>query len=128
MIGVVVFLGAWQLAVMFFDIPRYQLPAPWDILQHIAGDPGFYIRNGRVTAVGGVPRLLLALVLAMIGGTVMAHSRFIERASLPLAVLVQVTPIIAYAPAIVIWLRLRPQADPDRSRRSCASCRSSSTA
>ena len=33
----------------------------------------------------------------------MAHSPFIERASLPLAVLIQVTPIIAYAPAIVIW-------------------------
>ena len=34
----------------------------------------------------------------------MAHSPFIERASLPLAVLIQVTPIIAYAPAIVVWL------------------------
>ena len=34
----------------------------------------------------------------------MAHSRFIERAVTPLAVLIQVTPIIAYAPAVVIWL------------------------
>ena len=48
----------------------------------------------------------VALVLAMIGGTLMAHSPFIERASLPIAVLIQVTPIIAYAPAIVIWFGL----------------------
>jgi len=39
----------------------------------------------------------------MIVATLMAHSRFIERAVLPLAVLVQVTPIIAYTPAIVVW-------------------------
>ncbi len=102
-IGVVVFFAVWQLAVTIFDIPRYQLPAPWDILEHIAGDPGFYIRNGRVTAWEALLGFTVALVLALIGGTVMAHSPFIERASLPLAVLIQVTPIIAYAPAIVIW-------------------------
>ena len=41
---------------------------------------------------------------ALIGATIMAHNRFIEQAVLPVAVLIQVTPIIAYAPAVVIWL------------------------
>jgi NitT/TauT family transport system permease protein len=102
-IGVVTFFGVWQLAVMVFDIPRYQLPAPWDILKGIAADPGFYIRNARVTTWEAFLGFSVALVLALIGGTLMAHSRFIERATLPLAVLIQVTPIVAYAPAIVIW-------------------------
>jgi NitT/TauT family transport system permease protein len=102
-IGVVAFFTVWQLAVMILDIPRYQLPAPWDIVQHIAGDLSFYIRNGRVTAWEAFLGFTLALVLALIGGTLMAHSPFVERAALPLAVLIQVTPIIAYAPAIVIW-------------------------
>jgi NitT/TauT family transport system permease protein len=102
-IGVVAFFTVWQLAVTIFDIPRYQLPAPWDVVKHIAGDPGFYIRNGRVTAWEAFLGFSVALVLALLGGTLMAHSPFVERASLPLAVLIQVTPIIAYAPAVVIW-------------------------
>jgi len=103
-IGVVGFLLVWQILVAVFDVPRFVLPAPWDILKHIAGDPGFYIRNGRVTVWEASLGFFTALVLALAAGTVMAHSPFVERASMPLAVLIQVTPIIAYAPAIVVWL------------------------
>jgi NitT/TauT family transport system permease protein len=103
-IGVVGFLLTWQILVDVFDVQRFVLPAPWDILQHIASDPEFYIRNGRVTVWEALLGFTVALVLALAAGTVMAHSPFIERASLPLAVLIQVTPIIAYAPAIVVWL------------------------
>jgi len=104
LIGVVGFLLVWQILVAVFDVPRFVLPAPWDILKHIAGDPGFYIRNGRVTVWEASLGFFTALVLALAAGTVMAHSPFVERASMPLAVLIQVTPIIAYAPAIVVWL------------------------
>ncbi|MEO5723456.1 MAG: ABC transporter permease subunit, partial [Ilumatobacteraceae bacterium] len=41
---------------------------------------------------------------ALVGAAIMSVSRFAERMILPLAVLIQVTPLIAYAPAIVIWL------------------------
>ena len=94
----------WQTTVRLLHIPRYELPAPWDILRHLASDPGYYWTNGRRTAWEATLGFLLALVAGVGGGSVMAHSRFVDRAMQPLAVLVQVTPIIAYAPAIVIWL------------------------
>ncbi len=103
-VGVVGFLLMWQLLVTVFDVQRFVLPAPWDILKHIAGDPGFYIRMGRVTVWEATLGFTTALLLALAAGAVMAHSPFVERAALPLAVLIQVTPIIAYAPAIVVWL------------------------
>lgn len=103
-IGVVGFLVLWQTTVRLLHIPRYELPAPWDILRHLASDPGYYWTNGRRTAWEATLGFLLALVAGVGGGSVMAHSRFVDRAMQPLAVLVQVTPIIAYAPAIVIWL------------------------
>ena len=103
-IGVVGFLVLWQTTVRLLHIPRYELPAPWDILRHLASDPGYYWTNGRRTAWEASLGFLLALVAGLGGGSVMAHSRFVDRAMQPLAVLVQVTPIIAYAPAIVIWL------------------------
>jgi NitT/TauT family transport system permease protein len=103
-IGVVTFFGLWQFVVWAFDIQEYLLPAPTQIFRHIASDVDFYVTNARATLWEATLGFLIALVLAMVGATVMAHSRFIEQASLPLVVLIQVTPIIAYAPAIVIWL------------------------
>jgi NitT/TauT family transport system permease protein len=103
-IGVVGFLSLWQLLVAVFDIKRFVLPAPWDILTHIASDPEFYVRNARVTVWEAFLGFSIAAVLALGAAIVLAHSPFIERATLPLVVLIQVTPIIAYAPAIVVWL------------------------
>jgi NitT/TauT family transport system permease protein len=103
-VGVVVFLGLWELLVWAFGIERFVLPGPWSIVQHLAGDPGFYVRNARTTLWEAFLGFVLAFVAAMAAAMVMARSRFVERAVLPLAVLIQVTPIIAYAPAVVIWL------------------------
>jgi NitT/TauT family transport system permease protein len=103
-IGVVIFLGLWQLLVWLFDIPEYLLPPPSQIFHHIFSDIRFYISNARTTLWEASLGFLVALVLAVAAATVLAHNRFVEQASLPLVVLIQVTPIIAYAPAIVIWL------------------------
>jgi NitT/TauT family transport system permease protein len=102
-IGVVVFLVGWQLAVKGFDIKRFVLPTPTDVLRGINSDKAFYIRNARTTMWEAFLGFGLAFVLAMLAATVMAHFRFVERAVSPLVVLVQVTPLIAYAPAVVIW-------------------------
>jgi NitT/TauT family transport system permease protein len=102
-IGLVGFLLIWEFGVVLFDIKKYVLPRPSDILSTINGDKAFYFRMARTTMWEAFAGFALAFVLAMVVATLMAHSRFIERAVLPLAVLVQVTPIIAYTPAIVIW-------------------------
>ncbi len=109
--GIAIFLAGWQAFVKLGHVPGYALPAPWTVLRGLAEDPGFYLRNARATLSEASIGFSLAAIIALAIATVMAHSRFVERAVLPIAVLVQVTPIIAYAPAIVIWLRLRPAAD-----------------
>ncbi len=101
--GVVGFLVSWQVLVRAFGTPKYLLPQPSDILRHIGSDPGFYLRNARTTLWEATLGFLLAFVTALTVATLMAHSRFIDRALQPMAVLIQVTPIIAYAPAIVVW-------------------------
>ena len=102
-IGLAGFLLVWQFGVVLFDIKKYVLPRPSEILSTINGDKAFYFRMARTTMWEAFAGFAVAFVLAMVVATLMAHSRFIERAVLPLAVLVQVTPIIAYTPAIVIW-------------------------
>jgi NitT/TauT family transport system permease protein len=104
MVGVVGFLALWQFLVWVFDIKQFELPTPTEILRHLWSDPSFYFENARATLWEASLGFLLGLVGALIGATIMAHNRFIEQAVLPVAVLIQVTPIIAYAPAVVIWL------------------------
>lgn len=102
-IGLATFFLIWQYGVKIFDIKKFILPRPSDILSTINGDKEFYVRMARTTLWEAFVGFGVAFVLAMIVATFMAHSRFVERAVLPLAVLIQVTPIIAYTPAIVIW-------------------------
>ena len=103
-VGLAAFFGLWGLVVRVFDIPAFELPAPWRILQSLADDPGFYARNAWVTGREALAGFGLALLLALVAGTAMTYSTFLERAVQPVAVLIQVTPIVAYAPAFVIWL------------------------
>jgi NitT/TauT family transport system permease protein len=102
--GVVLFLATWQAGVRIFSIKAFVLPAPTEVFRHLASDPGFYVHNARVTLGEAGLGFGLGLVLALAAATVMAHVRVVEQAALPLVVLAQVTPIVAYAPAVVIWL------------------------
>jgi NitT/TauT family transport system permease protein len=103
-VGVLTFFGLWQFLVWAFDIQEFVLPAPTEILKTIFQDFHFYVTNAKATLWEATLGFFVALAFAMVAATVMAHSRFIEQASLPMVVLIQVTPIIAYAPAVVIWL------------------------
>jgi len=104
-VGLAVFFGLWELLVRAFSVEAFILQKPSTIFSNLSGARSLYWSNGLVTlreaALGFVTGLLVALVVA----TPMALSRFVEHAVQPVAVLIQVTPIIAYAPAVVIWQR-----------------------
>jgi NitT/TauT family transport system permease protein len=103
-VGIVSFLVLWQLTVTVFDIPQFELPAPSEILRHLASDPGFYVENAAATLREAVLGFALGFAAAVAMAALMTHSRFLDQAVTPVVVLVQVTPLIAYAPALVIWL------------------------
>lgn len=103
-IGLIVSFGLWELLVRVFDVRTFVLLRPSTILSELSDQPGFYWRNTLVTAREALLGYLVALAVALLWGAVMARSRFLEQASTPVAVLIQVTPIVAYAPSAVLWL------------------------
>ena len=103
-VGLVVFFGAWELLVRVFDVRTFVLLRPSTIFSELLHNPGFYWRNTLVTAKEALLGYLVALAVALLWGAIMARSRFLEQASTPVAVLIQVTPIVAYAPSAVLWL------------------------
>jgi NitT/TauT family transport system permease protein len=103
-IGIVLFFGVWELLVRAFDVRSFVLLRPSTILAEMFDHPGFYWSNMLVTAKEALLGYLVALAVALLWGALMARSRFLEQASTPVAVLIQVTPIVAYAPSAVLWL------------------------
>jgi NitT/TauT family transport system permease protein len=97
-------LVAWQVGVEAFDVPRYLLPSPIAVAGELGRDPGLVARHLAVTTVEALVGLALAFVVASIIGVVIAASRLAGRLIYPYLVIVQVTPIVAIAPLLIIWL------------------------
>jgi len=103
LVGVLV-LGAWEAVVRHYDLPPYILPAPSVIAGKLVSDWSILGPSLLFT----LETTSLALVAAVIGGGALAilfaQSRVIERSLFPYAVVLQVTPIVAVAPLIIIWV------------------------
>ncbi len=106
--GLALLFGGWEAYVRLAGVSVLTLPPPSRILGHLASDPGFYLRNGWVTLVEAMVGFVLALVVALVVATAMAHSRFVERATMPIIVLVQSTPVAVLAPVFLLWFGFSP--------------------
>jgi NitT/TauT family transport system permease protein len=99
------FLGAWEAAVRFYDVPPYILPGPGLILSALIDGWASLFQSLLIT----LQVTLSAFLLAAIGGGALAilftRSRWIELSLYPYAVILQVTPIVAIAPLIIIWVK-----------------------
>ncbi len=102
-VGLVVVFGIWEFYVRVFDISRLTLPTPTSILVHLVDEPGFYWRHAQVTLYEAALGYGIALGASLVVATFMAHSRFVERASMPVIVLLQSTPVAVLAPVFLIW-------------------------
>lgn len=96
--------AAWEWAVWFYEIPHYLIPAPGLIAETLVKDGPSLM----VSAWFTVKLTFMSLALAIIGGVLLgalfALSRPIEMSLFPFAVILQVTPVVAIAPLILIYV------------------------
>ena len=101
---------AWQAYVTIAEVPHYVLPSPVRIAQALASDWEILGRALLIT----LRITFLALILALVGGVLLSillvQSRWVELAFFPYAVILQVTPIVAIAPLILIYTETTQQA------------------
>jgi NitT/TauT family transport system permease protein len=95
----------WQLAVRAFNVPKYVVPAPTLVFETLVADRALLFHSLFVT----LKITFAAFVCALVVGTLLAfffvQSRWLEVSLFPYAVLLQVTPIVAIAPLIIIWVK-----------------------
>jgi NitT/TauT family transport system permease protein len=108
-------LGAWQAWTVWAEVPEYLVPSPWLVAKTLWLDApllaGAWWVTVKITTLAFIASALLGTLLAF----AMVQSRWIEAAFFPYAVLLQVTPIVAIAPLIIIWIK-----DPTISLVVCA--------
>ncbi len=94
---------AWAWYVKAYDVPHYILPSPMRVAQALISDWGTLSGALLIT----LKITFTALAIALVGGVgiaiIMVQSRWVELALYPYAVILQVTPIIAIAPLILIY-------------------------
>ena len=107
---VVLALGgvSWEIWTRISNTPEYIVPAPTKVIARLSGDMVFFAGNGAVTLGEAIAGFLLGAAVALVGATLMAHSRVAERSLFPLAIMVKVTPVVAVAPLFVIWFGFGP--------------------
>lgn len=101
-IGVIV-LALWEFAVRWNDIPHYVLPGPILVGQTLVADWGTLSGSLWVTLKITFMALAAAIVVGVTLAVLFSQSKWLEMALLPYAVILQVTPIVAIAPLIIIW-------------------------
>jgi NitT/TauT family transport system permease protein len=95
---------AWDVVVRAGDLPPYILPGPGLVLATLISDWPVLSSSLLVT----LETTFDGLVLAFVGGVALAMlfnlSRLIELSLYPYAVILQVTPVVAIAPLLLIYL------------------------
>lgn len=95
---------AWDLAVRLTDTPAYQVPGPGLVFSTLVSD--WPILGASLLAT--LTTTFEALGLAIVGGVALAilfsQSRVVEYSLYPYAVILQVTPVVAIAPLLLIYL------------------------
>jgi NitT/TauT family transport system permease protein len=97
-------LALWQIIVTVYEVPSYLVPSPSLIARTLARDWPLLSASLAFTLGITLLALALAVVIGVASAFLFVQSRVIEASFFPYAVLLQVTPIVAIAPLIIIWV------------------------
>ncbi len=101
-----VFILGWESAVRLLSIPRYVLPTPSQTFVYLTGDFDVLLMLGHATlktATAAGLGFLLAALIGVVSGAMLARFSVLRLGVYPLANLLQMVPIIALAPLLNIW-------------------------
>jgi NitT/TauT family transport system permease protein len=103
-VGILVVL-IWHLLVKAFDVPKFLVPSPGLVLETLIQDRELLLRSLLVTLKITFGAFFMAVLIGTVIAFLFVQSRWVEMSLFPYAVLLQVTPIVAIAPLIIIWVK-----------------------
>jgi NitT/TauT family transport system permease protein len=100
----VLVIAVWGVVVQVFAIPAYVLPGPDLVMATLWSDGGLLWHSLLVTLATTFEGFLLAAIGGIGLAVLFSQSRLVEYSLYPYAVILQVTPIVAIAPLLLIYL------------------------
>jgi NitT/TauT family transport system permease protein len=104
LITLLALLALWHTLVTVLDLPPYLVPGPLHVGRVLVQDAALLGGALAVTLKVTLLAFLCAVVLGVLVAFAFVQSRVLEAALFPYAVLLQVTPVVAIAPLIIIWV------------------------
>lgn len=101
--GLLIIVACWSVFIEVASVPPYILPAPKAVIIALVKDWSVLGPALWVTTQTTFSALLLAVIGGGCASIVIAQSRLIESLVAPLTVFLQVTPVVAVAPLILIY-------------------------
>lgn len=106
LIAVAVLLAAWEIACRVLAPPAYLLPAPSAVGAALIEAAPRLVPSAGQTFVQALQALLLATILGVVAAVAASLHSAARGALRPLATLLQVTPVVAIAPLMILWVGL----------------------
>jgi NitT/TauT family transport system permease protein len=102
-IGILLML-LWQLLVSLMELPVYVLPGPLDVLKALRTDAALLFTGLLFTLKVTICAFAIAVILGVSISFLLSQNRLVEQSVMPYMVILQVTPIVAIAPLVIIWV------------------------
>jgi NitT/TauT family transport system permease protein len=100
----VFFLALWEAAVRLSGVPQYLVPGPVAIIGAFLADPPLFLASLAATLGVTFAALAVSAVAGVTLALLMQASPLARAAFQPWTVVLQVTPIVAIAPLVVVWV------------------------
>lgn len=104
LLPVVLILLVWEAAIQVFDIQRFLLPRPGDVLATLWESREILLEESWVTFQESLLGFLLAVAVAVPVAILLTFSKIAARIIYPVLVISQVIPKVAVAPLLVVWM------------------------
>ena len=104
LLGVLI-LVTWQVVCKVLAVPVYLVPMPTDIFDTLVQDWTLLTSALMMTLKITFLAFGLSVVLGVLAAFLFVQSRILEVSLFPYAIILQVTPIVAIAPLIIIWVK-----------------------
>lgn len=102
-LGLAFVVTAWEVAIGWFRVPPYVVPAPHALIRHVVDHAGLLGLAAAVTAFEAVSGFVVGSALGLVLAIVFLWWPPLERAVLPLVAALNSVPVVAFAPVVVIW-------------------------
>ena len=102
-LSVLMVLVSWEIIVVLFDIQKYILPRPTNVLMKIVDNYELVLSHAKYTVFEAVVGILGSVVIAVLTAIVLDKVKIIKSFVYPLLTISQTVPLMAIAPLLLIW-------------------------